>query len=283
MHLHGSSGALRMGGCLLERFLPWSAAQEALALNNALQEQRTLWAVLLDLLAMALGLVLLVHGGRLNATVLFVVGFVCASAICFTLTYAALQALGWTSCLLLSGLPLAAGVACGLVVRGSPTTTFAVLGFCAGGVLGYCVYSVVHVFLLELLLISAVLAGIASVALKGQILTAATAVIGAFSFMLGFTYLVLAPIDAKFVRWLTPASASLDVFTLLPLLLTLALALSGGAVQRLWWRASASAESMLAGGGAGLLESVGLVRKKTRWQRVKEWWSPPQPWWQRLT
>eukprot|EP01044_Picomonas_judraskeda_P029095 COSAG03_NODE_9926_length_685_cov_1.064846_1_plen_35_part_10 len=35
MHLHGSSGALRMGGCLLERFLPWSAAQEALALNNA--------------------------------------------------------------------------------------------------------------------------------------------------------------------------------------------------------------------------------------------------------
>ena len=272
-----------MGGCLLERFLPWSAAQEALALNNALQEQRSLWAVLLDLLAMALGLVLLVHGGRLNATVLFVVGFVCASAICFTLTYAALQALGWTSCLLLSGLPLAAGVACGLVVRGSPTTTFAVLGVCAGGVLGYCVYSVVHVFLLELLLISAVLAGIASVALKGQILTAATAVIGAFSFMLGFTYLVLAPIDAKFVRWLTPASASLDVFTLLPLLLTLALALSGGAVQRLWWRASASAESMLAGGGAGLLESVGLVRKKTRWQRVKEWWSPPQPWWQRLT
>eukprot|EP01043_Picozoa_sp_COSAG02_P087785 COSAG02_NODE_25001_length_671_cov_1.103147_2_plen_102_part_01 len=100
--------------------------------------------------------------------------------------------------------------------------------------------------------------------------------------MLGFTYLVLVQIDPRFARWLTPESAKVDRFTLLPLLLTLALALSGGAIQQLWWRASASAESMLAEGGTGLLEGVGLVRKKTRWQRVKEWWSPPQPWWRRL-
>ncbi len=274
-----------MGGCILDRFLPWSAAQEALALTADLQLELTLWAVMLDVLAMALGLVLLVHGGRLNATVLFVVGWVCGSAICFALTSAALQLLGWSSCLLLSGLPLLAGVACGVAVRRSPNATFAVLGVCVGGVLGYCVYSVVHVFLIELLLIPACIAGCASVALKGRILTAATAIVGAFSFMLGFTYLVLAQIDARFARWLTPESAKLDRFTLLPLLLTLALALSGGAIQQLWWRASATAEGMLAGNGGGtpLLQSVGLTRRKSRWQRAKEWWSPPRPWWQQLT
>jgi hypothetical protein len=271
-----------MAGCLLDRFLPWSAAQQALALTATLELELTFWAVLLDVLAMMLGLLLLVHGGRLNATVLFVVGFVCGAAICSPLTYAALSALGWSSCLLLSALPLAAGLACGLAVRRSPNATFGVLGVCVGGVLGYCVYSLIHVFLLELLLIPAAVGGLAAVALKGRILTAATAVVGAFSFMLGFTYLVLAQIDARFARWLTPEAAQLDQFTLLPPALTLALALSGGTVQRLWWRASAKADSVLGGNSTPLLDHVSLGRKKSRWQRVKDWWSPPRPWWQQL-
>lgn len=268
-----------MGGCILDRFLPWSAAQQALELTGTLEKDLSVWAVLLDLMSMALGLVLLVHGGRLNATVLFVMGFVCASAICSTLTYAVLQAFGWSSCMLQSGLPLAAGLVCGLAVRRSPNTTFAVLGICVGGVLGYCVYSLVHVFLLELLLIPAAVAGCASVALKGRILTAATAILGAFSFMLGFTYLVLGQVDARFARWLTPEAAQLDRFTILPLMLMLGLALSGGTVQRLWWRAERALER---NGGTSLMESVGITRKKTRWQRAKEWWSPPRPWWQQL-
>jgi hypothetical protein len=48
---------------------------------------------------------------------------------------------------------------------------------------------------------------------QSRILTAATAIVGSFVFMLGFTYLLLVPIDARFARWLTPEHAQLDRFT----------------------------------------------------------------------
>ena len=267
-----------MGGeCLLDRFLPWSAAQEGLQLSTAFEHPVTVWAVLFDVLAMLLGLLLLVHGGKLTATVLFVIGFVSTAAIASAATSAILGALlHMSSCLLLSGLPLAAGLAGGLAVRQSPRTTFFVLGACVGGVLGLYVYSVIHLFLLYLLLIPAVAGGCLGLYWQSKILTAATAIVGAFSFMLGFTYLVLVPFDPRYARWLTPQAAHEDQYTLVPLLGAVALAMSGGALQKLW----AKCEEGRGGGGfldVPILQH--LQRKKTRWERLKDWWSPPQAWW----
>ena len=266
-----------MGGeCLLDRFLPWSAAQRGLQLSREFEHPVTVWAVLFDVLAILLGLLLLIHGGKLNATILFVIGFVCAAAICSAATSAVLGALSTSSCLLLGWLPLVVGLVCGLTVRDSPKTTFFLLGACVGGAIGYYIYSVVHLFLLYLLLIPAVAGGCLGLWWQARILTAATTIIGAFFFMLGTTYLVLVPIDARYARWLTPQSAQPDRYTLVPLVGAAGLVLSGGILQRLWERCEE-------GSSGGVFLDVPILNhlqsKKSRWQRVKEWWSPPKAWW----
>ena len=266
-------------GCLLDRFLPWSAAQSALALSHTFELPTSPWAILFDVVAMVSGLLLLIHGSKLNATVLFVIGFVCAAAILSAATSGLLQALGWQSCLILTAVPLAGGTVCGLAVRSSPKGTFFLLGFCVGGVLGYYVYSVIHVLLLELLLFPALVCGCLSVCLESKILEAATAIVGAFIFMLGFTYLVLGRIDSRFARWLTPAVAEPDIFTVIPLLMALGLAVSGGTLQKLWGSARKAGAQGLA--NAPLLSNP-FQRKKTPWQKVKDFWDPPQSWWQKL-
>ena len=113
---------------MLDRFLPWSAAQEGLELSRTFEFPNSVWAVLFDVLVMLLGLLVLIHGGKLNASILFVIGFVCAAAICSAATSAVLNGLGSSSCLILSGLPLMAGLFVGLAVRQSPRCVSSVPG-----------------------------------------------------------------------------------------------------------------------------------------------------------
>ena len=63
----------------------------------------TVSAVAFDAVAMLLGLLLLIHGSKLNATVLFAIGFVTAAAICSAATSAVLEivSVGAWRCLVL--------------------------------------------------------------------------------------------------------------------------------------------------------------------------------------
>ncbi|EOD16678.1 hypothetical protein EMIHUDRAFT_118886 [Emiliania huxleyi CCMP1516] len=278
------------GDCLLDRFLPWSAAQSGLELSEDFAYPNSFGAVLFDLLMMSVGLLFLVHGDELNATILFTIGFVCGSAITSAAISGILEAFdARLDCTLQALPPLVVGVACGLRVRTSPWAAFFLLGLCVGGVAGFYVYTIIKLFLLELLLVGAVGGGVLGLYLRAKIIPAATALLGAFFFTLGFTYLALVPADSRYARWLTPESAQFDQFTIVPLLVAALLVASRELLRKLWAKASpavSSAYGKVCGKVCGQKKEEGVLSKigsrvmgkeKSRLQKLQEWWSPP-PW-----
>ena len=245
------------GDCLLDRFLPWSAAQSGLELSEDFAYPNSFGAVLFDLLMMSVGLLFLVHGDELNATILFTIGFVCGSAITSAAISGILEAFdARLDCTLQALPPLVVGVACGLRVRTSPWTTFFLLGLCVGGVAGFYVYTMIKLFLLELLLVGAVGGGVLGLYLRAKII---------------------------------PESAQFDQFTIVPLLVAALLVASRELLRKLWAKASpavSSAYGKVCGKVCGQKKEEGVLSKigsrvmgkeKSRLQKLQEWWSPP-PW-----
>ena len=127
---------------------------------------------------------------------------------------------------------------------------------------------------------------------RAKIIPAATALLGAFFFTLGFTYLALVPADSRYARWLTPESAQFDQFTIVPLLVAALLVASRELLRKLWAKASpaiSSAYGKVCGKVCGQKKEEGVLSKigsrvmgkeKSRLQKLQEWWSPPKPWWQ---
>eukprot|EP01047_Picozoa_sp_COSAG01_P085837 COSAG01_NODE_19032_length_1035_cov_1.363248_1_plen_205_part_10 len=144
------------------------------------------------------GLLLLFWGWRLTGGVLFGMGFAVGSALAFALVSTLLSWFdandGTIACWVFTFLVLGAGVATGFFVRQHAKACFFVLGAGVGGVLGYYIYSMLHVLFELLVLLPALLGGCAGLYWQQRILILASAAVGAFMVVLGLTYLVRPPL-----------------------------------------------------------------------------------------
>ena len=232
----------------------------------------------------SLGCVPLFYGWRLTATVLGAIGFTVGALLSFSCASAVLRWLGPSedvSCWVLDCATVGGGLVCGLFVRANAKACFFILGAGLGGVLGYQLYSLVHVLPELFILLPACLGGCAGLWYKERILMLASALVGAWLVVLGITYLVLVPIDVGYAAWLTPATRgwSMPNKYILPFVGWLLLSMGGYIVQRKWKshhaRHGDRGEPFIA------IPSLGL-KPKTKFTRLREWWNPPQAWWQRI-
>lgn len=197
--------------CLARALLPWSLASSGL--DHVVEIERSACAPFFNALVMLLGVFLLTHSddqswrladSRKNATILFALCLLCGSAVSSAAISGILEATDATlSCTARSLPPLAVGVALGLRASQKPWTTFLLLGLCVGSLAAFYVFTVVRLFLFELLLVGAVGGAYLGLRLKAYVVPATTSLLAAFLFTLGFTYLLLVPSDGRYARWLT--------------------------------------------------------------------------------
>lgn len=192
--------------CLARALLPWSLASSGL--DHVVEIERSACGPFFNALMMLLGVLLLTHSddqsSRKNATILFALCLLCGSAVSSAAISGILEATDATlSCTARSLPPLAVGVALGLRASQKPWTTFLLLGLCVGSLAAFYVFTVVRLFLFELLLVGAVGGAYLGLRLKAYVVPATTSLLAAFLFTLGFTYLFLVPASAHYARWLT--------------------------------------------------------------------------------